>query len=153
MCGQPLHLRAARVVQRPPKAVNRYRWKAYLLLRIVCAPETRDCHMRATEIRGSPAKACRHTCIAHNMHQTDLHLLGTAPPMPPPPLLQSLPEPPLITVCGRRAYVAGGEGLHAPLEQHGNVQPRQRGQRKSSPASKHQQNTARQHACMRAMHT
>ena len=27
------------------------------------------------------------TCITHNMHQTDLHLLGTAPPMPPPPLL------------------------------------------------------------------
>jgi hypothetical protein len=24
------------------------------------------------------------TCITHNMHQTDLHLFGTAPPMPPP---------------------------------------------------------------------
>ena len=23
-----------------------------------------------------------HTCITHNMHQTDLHLLGSAPPMP-----------------------------------------------------------------------
>ena len=87
------------------------------------------------------------------MHQTDLHLLGTAPPMPPPPLLQSLPEPPLIPGCGRMAYVAGWEGLHAPLEQYGNVQPRQRGQQKSPRASKHQQNTARQYACMRAMRT
>ena len=93
------------------------------------------------------------TCITHNMHQTDLHLLGTAPPMPPPPLLQSLPEPPLIPGCGRMAYVAGWEGLHAPLEQYGNVQPRQRGQRKSARASKHQQNTAKQYACMRAIHT
>ena len=88
------------------------------------------------------------------MQQTELtlHLLGTAPPMPPPPLWQSLPEPPLIPGCGRRANMAGGEGLHAPLEQHGSVQPRQHGHRKSS-ASKHQQNTARQHACMRAMHS
>ena len=86
-------------------------------------------------------------CRPHNTQQTDLHLLGTAPPMPPPPLLQSLPEPPLIPGYGRRAYVAGGEGLHAPLEQHGNVQPRQCGQRKSARASKHQQNTARQYAC------
>ena len=32
------------------------------------------------------------TCITHNMHQTDLHLLGTAPPMPPPLVSQSLPS-------------------------------------------------------------
>ena len=30
-----------------------------------------------------------------------LRNLETAPPMPPPPLLQSLPEPPLISACGR----------------------------------------------------
>ena len=52
--------------------------------------------------------------------------------------------------CGRRAYMAGGEGLHAPLEQHGNVQPRQGGQLKSAQSSKHQQNAARQYAYMRA---
>ena len=54
------------------------------------------------------------TGVAHDMQQTEmsLHLLGTAPPIPPPPLLQSLPEPTLIPGCGRRAYVAGGEGLH-----------------------------------------
>ena len=37
------------------------------------------------------------TCITHNMHHTDLHLLGTAPPMPPPPLLCS-PFPILLLV-------------------------------------------------------
>ena len=89
-------------------------------------------------------------CVAHNMHQIGLHLLGTAPPMPPPPLAQSLPQPPLVPGCGRRAYMAGWEGLHAPLEQHGNVQPRQGGQLKSAQASKHQQNAARQYAFMRA---
>ena len=57
------------------------------------------------------------------MHQTDLHLFGTAPPMISTSSVQSLPEPPLIPGCGQRAYVAGGEGLHAPLEPHGNVQP------------------------------
>jgi len=85
------------------------------------------------------------TCIAHNMQQAR----RTAPPIPPPPLSQSLPEPSLIP----GSYVAGGEGLHAPLEQHGYVQPRQRGQRKSARESKHQQNTARQYACTRTMHT
>jgi hypothetical protein len=50
-------------------------------------------------------------------------------------------------------FLSGGEILHAPLEQHGNVQSRQRGQRKSARESKQQQNTARQYACMRAMHT
>ena len=49
-------------------------------------------------------------CRPHNTQQTDLHLLGTAPPMPPPPLLQSLDEPPLTSGCGRRAYVAGRRG-------------------------------------------
>ena len=118
------------------------------------------------------------------MHQIGVHLLGTAPPMPPPPLVQSLPEPlreshvysftfakrpqlgtkpksninslnpggekttPLFSGCGLRAYVAGGEGLHAPLEQHGNVQPRQGGQLKSAQSSRHQQNAARQYAYM-----
>ena len=33
-------------------------------------------------------------------------------------------QPPLVPGCGRRANMAGGEGLPAPLEQHGNVQPR-----------------------------
>ena len=81
------------------------------------------------------------------------HTTGTAPhgpPMPPSPLLQSLPEPPRVPGCGRRAYVAGGEGLHAPLERHGNVQPRHGGQRESAQSSKHQQNAARQYAYMRA---
>jgi hypothetical protein len=86
------------------------------------------------------------------MHQTDLHLLGTVPPMPPPPLLQSLPEPPLIPGCGRRAYVAGGKGLHAPLEQHGNVQPRQRGQRKSARASSTTPQDS-MHACAPCTHS
>ena len=89
-------------------------------------------------------------CVAHNMHQSGLHLLGTAPPRPPPPIAQSLPQPPLVPGCGRRAYMAGGEGLHAPLEQHGNVQPRQGSQGKSTQSSKHQQNAARQYAYMRA---
>ena len=43
--------------------------------------------------------------------------------MPPPLVSQSLPDPPLFPGCGPKAYVAGGEGLHAPLEPHGNVQP------------------------------
>ena len=92
------------------------------------------------------------TGIAHNMQQTELtlHLLGTAPPMPPPPLAQSLPQPPLVPGCGRRANMAGGEGLPAPLEQHANVQPRQGGQSKSARATKHQQNAAKQSAYMRA---
>ena len=89
-------------------------------------------------------------CRAHNMHQIGLHLLGTAPPMPPPPLAQSLPQPPLVPGCGRRANMAGGEGLPAPLEQHANVQPRQGGQSKSARATKHQQNAAKQSAYMRA---
>ena len=46
--------------------------------------------------------------------------------------------------------MAGGESLHAPLEQHGNVQPLQGGQLKSAQSSKHQQNAARQYAYMRA---
>ena len=46
--------------------------------------------------------------------------------------------------------MAGGEGLPAPLEQHGNVQPRQGGQSKSARATKHQQNAAKQSAYMRA---
>ena len=96
-------------------------------------------HMSATHIRGPGAY----------MHQRGLHLLGTAPPMPPPPLVQSLPEPPLFPGCGRRAYVAGGRGLHAPLEQHGDVQPRQGGQRKSTRASKPQDSV---HTCARHAH-
>ena len=58
-------------------------------------------------------------------------------------------QPPLVPGCGRRANMAGGEGLQAPLEQHGNVQPRQRGQRRSARANKQQQN----YAGTRAMHT
>ena len=42
------------------------------------------------------------------MQQTELtlHLFGTAPPIPPSPLVQSLPEPPLIPGCGRRVRPA-----------------------------------------------
>ena len=58
-------------------------------------------------------------------------------------------QPPLVPGCGRRANMAGGEGLPAPLEQHGNVQPRQRGQRRFAGANKQQQN----YAGTRAMHT
>ena len=76
--------------------------------------------------------------------------IRTAPPVPPPPLAQPLPKPPPIPGCGRRAYMAGWEGLHAPLEQHANVQPRQGGQSKSARATKHQQNAAKQSAYMRA---
>ena len=73
----------------------------YVFVRLACSSAV--CVL--LEIRGSPAKAAD-TCIARKMHQTDLHLLGTAPPMPPPPLLQSLPEPPLIPGCGRRGRPA-----------------------------------------------
>ena len=59
-------------------------------------------------------------------------------------------QPPLVPGCGRRANMAGGEGLPAPLEQHANVQPRQGGQSKSARATKHQQNAAKQSAYMRA---
>jgi hypothetical protein len=104
--------------------------------------------MNAADIRGLMALTVD-TSIAHNMQQTDLHLLGTAPPMPPPPLLQSLPEPSLIPGCGRRDYVAGWEGgggtdimsAGSPTSVvSGNLHDKQ---------SKHQQNTARQYACMR----
>jgi hypothetical protein len=79
----------------------------YVFVRLACSLDARVpyvCYERLAARLQRRADTCR----AHNMHQTDPHLLGTAPPMPPPPLLQSLPEPPLIAGCGQRAHVAGG---------------------------------------------
>ena len=64
----------------------------YVLLRRAKAICVRQRHAARLQRRAD-------TCITHNMHQTDLHLLGTAPPMPPSPLFCS--PFPLTTSCSR----------------------------------------------------
>ena len=61
------------------------------------------------------ARLQRHadTGIAYNMQQKDLHLLGTAPPMPPPPLLRPFPSSLLFpAVAGGPTWPEGKACTH-----------------------------------------